>query len=405
MFQAIVVLLSPFIQLGSSYYSSIATLAAAIGLLAWWRPLSAGLARSGFPVLIVGFMTLSYFSSLLIAGKGDFLRVGREGIIFLVLIAALIGFQRKTAVISRPPYYLFFIFAVFYFLLTVVQAYNLQRGIYVGLPQQWFATDAQTLASDLDLTYNAFLRPTGTFSEPSYLGFMMVSIALMMVPIIGHDRIAVATLALVILTGILSRSLAFYLSMIVVLLLPFALEKGANRVMILSFLLIFTVPVIALSGESVLSRVASAGSASTADMSTSDRVFGPLAALPGYLRAYPLGNPFSVVPQSLLPFLSRRTADPIDILNNAFFNLLFSYGIVGLVMIAIIVGYARDIRIKLYLITAAMFNGAFLAIDKIVVICLTLAIYDYGVNWSRSLVSAPPIPADEQMPSESMPKG
>ena len=380
MFQTIVVLLSPFMQLGASYYLSIATLAGLIGLVAWWRPLFAGLTRSGFAIIIALFMPLSYWSGISLTPGTDLLRVAREGVMFIVLIAALVGFRKRGWTLPVPPYQLLMVMAAAYLLLTLAQTYYLAQGIYVGLPQQWYATDAQTLASDLDLLYNPNLRPHATFSEPSYFGFVMISIAMMASPLIYREKKALPIIILAVLAGLLSRSLAFFMSLFVVLLLPIALERGRNRVMLIGSALIVLTPVILFSGDGVLSRLSSATSADSADVSTSARLFGPLAALPGYLSAFPLGNPYSTIPQSLLPFLSRQTLDPVEILNNALFNLLFTYGVIGLGIIGAIIFYAKDLQIRLYLLTGAMFSGAFLAIDKVTIICLTLAIYEYGTS-------------------------
>ena len=398
---ALIALLTPFVQLGTSYYASIATAMLVLGLVVWAIPLARGAGRIA-PLLIVAlFMPLSMIDAPSDDRTADFLRIGREATMFVILLSAMAGLPgielKKRFV---PPYRVLAGLAVFFLILALAQTYFLNLGVYFGLPQTWYAQESNTLASDLSLIYTAdSLRPHATFAEPSYFGFILLSMALMVIPRLGRDRLTLWTLAIIVVAGLLSRSLAFFLALILVIVIPMVLERGRNAFAIIGGMVVLAIPLILFSGSSMLSRLGSATTASTADASTSDRVFGPLEALPGYLAQYPVGNPIAIADRALIPFLSNRTLDAADILNNALFNFFFAYGFVGFLLVGTILFGSRDLRVRLYMLTCTMFNGAFLAIDKVAIICLTLAIYEFGKRAVAQLSLPAPDPVAAEAPS------
>jgi hypothetical protein len=378
MIVALITLLSPFIQLGPSYYASVATLILLLAIVQWWRPLGIGVARAGLLLLVVLFMPLALTAGPSIDPLNDRLRIAREGVMLVLLLAGMMGFGGSERRLAHAPLWLIVGLAGIYLVVAWMQTNAYNEGRYLGLPAEWFAQESGTIATDLALIYGPdSLRPAASFSEPSYFGFVLLSIALMLVPLAGKSRLATTGLVLAIAAGLLSRSLSFFLAVIVVIVLPFALERQRHRGALILALIAVTVPLVAFSGSALLSRLGSATSAETADASTADRIFGPLLAMPGYLAEYPAGSPFSSLEQTLVPHLADRTNSAGEILNNALFNLIFAYGVVGFAIIAAILVAARDLRMRLYMVVCAMFNGAFLAIDKVAMITLTLATYEY----------------------------
>lgn len=378
MIATLITLLSPFIQLGPSYYASVATVILLLGILTWRRPLATGFGRAGLLLVVILFMPLALTAGPSVDPLNDKLRIAREGVMLALLLAAMMGFGNSDRRLSTPPLWLLVALAASYCLVAWMQTRAYNEGRYLGLPFEWFAVDGGTFASDLALIYGPdSLRPAASFSEPSYFGFVLLSFALMLSPLAGKSRLATAGLVLAVAAGLLSRSLSFFLSVILVIVLPFALERQKHRGALLLGLIAVVVPLIALSGSALLSRVGSATSIDTADASTADRIFGPLLAMPSYLLDYPAGTPFSSLEQTLAPHLTNRTAAAGDILNNALFNLIFAYGVVGFAIVATILAAARNLRTRLYMVTCAMFNGAFLAIDKVAMIMLTLAVYEH----------------------------
>lgn len=393
MIAALITLLSPFIQLGPSYYASVASVMIVLGMLTWWRPLAFGVGRAGLLLVVVLFMPLALVAGPSVDPLNDRLRVAREAIMLVLLLGAMMGFSADERRIAHPPVWMLLALSVGYAVLAWMQASAFNEGRFVGLPTEWFAVESGTFVTDLALIYGPdSLRPAGTFSEPSYFGFALLSIALMLVPLAGKTRVATAGLVLAIAAGLLSRSLSFFLAVILVIVVPFALERQRHRGALLLGLIAVTVPLVAFSGGALLSRVSSATSVETADASTADRIFGPLLAMPGYLVQYPGGGPFSSLDQTLAPHLANRTAAAGDILNNALFNLIFAYGVVGFAIVAAILVAARDLRTRFYMMTCAMFNGAFLAIDKVAMICLTLAMYEHCRRLAAETATPPQEP-------------
>lgn len=392
MIAALITLLSPFIQLGPSYYASVASVILVLGVLVWWRPLATGFGHAGLLLVVVLFMPLALTGGPSIDPLNDKLRIGRESVMLVLLLAAMMGFGNTDRRIATPPVWLLVALAGGYFLVAWLQTRAYNEGRYLGLPFEWFAIDGGTFASELALIYGPeSLRPAATFSEPSYFGFVLLSFALMLSPLAGKSRLATTGLALAVAAGLLSRSLSFFLSVLLVIVLPFALARQKHRGALLLGMIAVVVPLIAFSGSALLSRLGNATSIETADASTADRIFGPLLAMPSYLADYPAGSPFSSLTQTLAPHIANRTASVDDILNNALFNLIFAYGVVGFAIVAAILVAARDLRTRLYMVTCAMFNGAFLAIDKVAMITLTLAVYEH----CRRLAAATEIPDAE----------
>jgi hypothetical protein len=264
-----------------------------------------------------------------------------------------------------------------------VQKIYLIKGQYFGIPITWFAMDGGTLPDDLSLYYSA-VRPSGPYAEPSYLGFVLVSLALNFLPKDQISRTDFLGIFALFVAGVATSSLSFLLALATVSLPRFIRMTTRAKIKVGFCILIVLGAVSFWTGAvDVVSRLERT-SGSEEDSSIIARIVLPALTLPNFLFSYPLGVTFSNLPNAIAPFVTDSLYSSEDILNNALFNLMFEFGITGLIMIFFLWQAAAEATVRCYLFVALMFNGSFLAIDKFTVIILTVAMY-----YSSTTIYAP----------------
>jgi hypothetical protein len=67
---------------------------------------------------------------------------------------------------------------IFITLLVIVQTFALQRNIYIGLSADFYIEGKDMIPTDLDMRFS-HIRPNGIWTEPSYLGYAMLSFMMM----------------------------------------------------------------------------------------------------------------------------------------------------------------------------------------------------------------------------------
>ena len=376
MFVIAFLLLLPALQLGTSYYVSVATLLLLIAMARGAGQLMFGLSRVWLLLLITAFMPLQFLTYPSLDTAGDFLRIVREAVMFAILLAATIGFRARP-IEDKGHNKLILFLLVICFLMTLTQTFYYARGIYFGIPEAYFALESKTIADELTLRYIAEnIRPHATFSEPSYLGFVLLSLSLMIVPRMGNSRLTIINLGLILVIGLLSRSLAFFLSFGVVIALPLIMERRGSRTSLALALAVVSLPAVALLAPQLIERLYDVGSSRTVDYSTTVRIIGPLSVLIPFLIYYPVGVPWSVVDRAIIPFAIESFVSGKELLDNGLFNVFFSYGIIGLALITSLLAFTKEWRVRAYLVACMLFSGSFFSIDKVAVICMTLALYE-----------------------------
>ncbi len=392
MLTSILILLMLAIQLGPSYYASVASVALILVIINWFSPIAAGAIRSARFSWIVVLMPLQLLDLPSYDPSADLLRVAREAVLFVLLCGAVLGARYAATEKLRPTPVAAIVGIIgFLFLLAVVQSIMLPRGVYIGVPEAYYTLETGTIATEAALRWTAdALRPTGTFSEPSYLGFVLISLSLMLAPRLDTFRSTLPLLIVIILTGLLARSLAFVFALGLVILLPIAFQRGRNRgLIVVGALLGVAAALVFTPAVSIIGRLFLAASSTTADYSTNVRIVAPFQTLPGYLLAHPFGAPFSVVDRVLMGFIPDTSIDVQEFRSNAFTYLFFIYGIVAAPLIGLTVRCARDLRSGLYLLICFFFNGTYFAIDKVAIIAMTIFIYEYGMRARALALPAP----------------
>jgi hypothetical protein len=374
MYIALIILLLPFLQLGLSYWASVALIMALIMTVLNWPTLVKGFTARWYVLLVVPLMFLS-----VVFNPGDFsqdfLRVAREAL-FLVLIVCIVQGAGLRQVYIDPKLalrgYLFLTASIA--LLTLFQARQLARGVYFGFPAELYAQGVGTIPTELDLMYSN-LRPAATFSEPSYLAFILLSLLFSITYLIGKRKVAWFVILLILFSGLMSRAASFFL-----LVSLFGAVACGERLSWRGRALLIPAALLALAGiilfgseSSVLARLMDASSP-TGDYSIFVRIFGPLQALPYFPFEFPFGVPLSQVPQALLPYALPYGLDPEEYITTGLFNFIFEFGIVA-IPIAAILFWVRDRVVAVYLVCATLFNGSFLAVDKYAVISFAVVLY------------------------------
>ncbi|TDX62142.1 hypothetical protein EDE12_11148 [Methylosinus sp. sav-2] len=372
------ILLIPLIQIGVSFWASFASI---ITIATIWK-FRAAFANNvpKYLHLYIAFMLM--FLSILSFHPKDFmqevLRISREGMFFVLIVIAIYTFEHRN-VIRRIDGAVVAVLciSIAMFMISFIQMNSYKNGVYFGFPQDWFVTNQNTIANENDLIFTREnLRPSGTFGEPSYLAFIMLSFIFMLAPIARMSKIASIAILMCILTGAVSRSLAFFLSLPVVYFVPSFIEARISvkiRLIVVSVLLIS----VSFIFEPVMITVSrlSEVSAATGDVSTFSRIVAPVLILPEFIFTYPLGVAAENLADAVSPISRGLIPDVGEFFNNGFANLFFEYGIVGFLLASIILRSTSDIRVRCYILYSSIFNGAFLHIDKVGIFILTLAMY------------------------------
>lgn len=396
MLVVLMLLIVPFMQLGLSYYASLSMVMLILVMTKWGSTLIRGATQANLLLAVVLLMGLPLMMVPSLDFRGDVLRTVREGVMFMILVSALIAF-RTTPMLDRsePPLIVFAGLMLFLLVICMIQTVLLPRGVYFGFPESAFAQENGTIANEAALLADPeSLRPQGTFSEPSYLAFVLLSFSMMLIPRTAASRGATMLMGAIVLVGLMSRSLSFLLTMAAVILFPLMLDRRAKRGMIITGSVIIGTLMLSLTSASILiTRLTQARSIETTDYSTLARIGRPLQVIPLFLENYPLGVPLSVLLRAMVPFMPDALMEPAEILQNAIFNLIFLYGISGFLLFGLVIFLAKDLRTRLYIASCAMFNGAFLAIDKIAMIVMTLALYEQAKRLANERYDTAHLPA------------
>lgn len=367
--------LLPFVQLGFSYWVSVAVALAVLLLARAQRAAYLGLGSAPLWLLIIPLM----FIPLLVEGGEDFtqdlLRIAREAIFFALLLAVVRGsFLRPIPVDGPLIMRAVTLLAALLLGYTALQFIALGGGRYVGIPASFFAQDVKTIPSLLSLRYS-HIRPAATFSEPSYLGFIMLSLLLLALPTSRRKFGYPTLIAMVVVCGLLSQAASFVLFAGIIGALAVAQQSSRRGWGLMLPLVVLAIAGLAAYGSDVgvLSRVF-AGASAQGDYSIFVRIFGPLQALPTFIADHPLGLPFSKLEVAMAPYTLPMGISPHEFLMNGFYNLFFEFGVFGVLIFAALMSI-RDNIVRAYIVACMFFDGGFLAIDKLAVIGFTMMVY------------------------------
>jgi hypothetical protein len=362
----------PFMQLGLTYYASFATLIIVLMLFRLKGCIFTG-ARAAFWALFLPFVIFIPLVLTPLATSQDWLRTGRELLIAVLFVFVYAGVERSPIVV-RPRFLItaLTILVLGLLALTIVQYIALAGRVYIGFPKEAYIQGEGTIAGSLSLYYSK-LRPAATFSEPSYLAFILLSAMMVALTSMETRRSGFMLLVLAIIAGALcqSASFALFASIIVTMFLLRTASILGRLWLILGAVMGMTFLLVAGAELQIFTRLAE-GATLEGDRSVFIRFFGPLQIVLAFLFKYPMGLPISILTDRLVEFSAPMGVDPASLLTSAAFNFLFQYGVFGILLLVALVT-VRGVQMKLYIIACMSFNGSYLAIDKFAVIGMTLA--------------------------------
>lgn len=362
------VLLTPFIQLGVTYYVSISTLSF-IGLFLnshiYKNILNKNIYQFVIVISLISFLML--INGIILSDFDDYyiLKSLRQALFFFLICFIL--YSNISFNLKKFKYLInsLLIISISLLFLVLIQYFFVSKGIYLGFSEDLYVMNTGTIPSELDLLYSK-IRPAGTFGEPSYLAAYLVCITFSLFKLYDWDKKAKLILILNSITIFLSMSMLGVVSILMVILYYFF--KTKRNIKYKMMLIMLSVPfifylVLDLLGERINSI--SFGE----DASYNDRILYPLKMLPELLMNHPYGFLFDT--KVLNIYINEGLS---AVLHNSIFNIIFSYGVVGFVCIFILFFSAKNMHMKFLVFILMIQNGGFLSIDKAVIIILTVLI-------------------------------
>jgi hypothetical protein len=275
-----------------------------------------------------------------------------------------------------------------FLVLTIIQTIFLKKGVYLTFPYEYFITNFGTLPNELDLKYSR-IRPAATFGEPSYLGFMLSSLLVIVLRIYEKSWLKLAMIASILLTVYLCMSASGQFAVLVLIFIYFVQWEAKAFVKFSITFLAFIFLIIAWSYTSISSFSTLDRFSNILDKKKESSGYYRLAAPAKVVYEVILNSPIGVTNSELVKFIvsnkDMSKKDLLGSLSNGLYNLLINYGVTGFFILGLLfMPIWKDWLIIAYIFLSTMFNGAFLAFDKASIIVTTLYIIFYFANQTKS---------------------
>jgi hypothetical protein len=306
------------------------------------------------------------------------LRVSRE-ILCVTLLCISMGSATTLKVKYREKvlYLTVQLVSIFLLIFSSIQLAAINRGINLSLPETWYPRKL-IVASHLDFTYS-HIRPSATFTEPSYLGLIGFSLMCICFYFMRSSHSSRFLFYLNFLTICISQSksgIFFGLLLIAyhqiryndVKVFWFNKIEGRKIFIVLIFLLV----------TGIVFNILNFGTSS----SIADRLFKPARLLSRFLYENPFGVPYY---NRLISDISiSQNESWVALSHNGIFNILFDYGIIGSALIyLLILSVRKEIPYILLLLFLGVQNGGFFDFDKVALFMLVNTSIQY-INVQRS---------------------
>jgi len=362
-------LVIPLMQFGLSWWFSMASVGSIIGIVKLRN--SSNIVDNQNPILVLAIVGM--YMAYLAQSFGDFhsfLRVSRE-----VLILILMSFvaNRKVLVVNlsmiRKYSRLLLLISSVQLMLTILQFVLLQNGRWFGPPEIWFAGRGSLIPTNLDLIYS-YIRPSGSFSEPSFLGIVCLTIIVISIPRLGKDRIFRIIFLISSITILISQSKSSILFLFIILIHIYRIFRG-SLVEKIPVLFLGVLVSLALIYTQIFSRIQGS---SSSEISINNRIFIPIKFLLTSISDHPFGTDFYGRVSSVLDLTMGLTWETI--LHNSIYNLIFSYGLFGFVVLVVILQlFRKSFELQVYLFALLLQNGSFLDFDKLFLVLVASVLY------------------------------
>lgn len=354
----------PFIQLGKSYYVSVAVwVFAALLLLCSMRSLTA--VATIVLVGITGFILKGVLNVFVTKSVFEVLLPLREAICFVGIIVIAESIRRETNDGERMLRKAFIVLCGLMVAVSV-QALAIARGSYVGFPVSWFVMNQNTLVGlELALEHGTRARPTAFYGEPSYAAFVAICLfGVMFKASAGYMMRSVGFL-MAFTVAVVSGSMSGVLGTLLFGFVAFCADTMNSR-RIWFLVVVSGVAVLAISVSLVTSsELSSRASAILAgeDASAGTRLSVPMDVLFDSVMDGNLGG------ANRHYIESKMGTTQID---NAAIRLMIYYGVLLIFPATALALYIRDIPTLILLLVCTQFNGEIFSYDKAIVIGFAL---------------------------------
>jgi hypothetical protein len=369
--------LIPAIQLGISWWVTVSLLSSL------WLIIKV-LRKRRYASLSADAILLCTLAGMLISvsinpssGMRDLLRVLREGLILLLLMQLANSFTANLLPFSEGHLKILIYVSLLQLVLCLAQYLFLLRGRYISLPFSFYGDRSSTLPDKADLIYS-YIRPAGTFSEPSYLALVCVGLVICALTLEGKSGSRILVISCNSATILLSQSKLGYFGLISILLIVMSSKGSRKRVRLIHY---FLVTLLTISSFALLQVLGNQAGSSYAN-----RFRIPLQILPDFIQNNPFGLPFYV--RTLENSYTKGNFVWTDVLHNSFYNIIFSYGVVSIfIFFLIYFNFRRRPLMMLFATLALMQNGSFLDFDKLFLVSLVSILSREGIVTVKNVES------------------
>lgn len=388
---ACILLCIPFIQLGFQYYLSVMILAFILILfIPSIREIHAATPTLAFILPLMLLPTLLHIN--LDTGLHSLLRSARE---FICLAVIYIFVSQRTAIAERIKLNFKFVkfatalLALSLLAVVIVQYVFLKRGIGYFIPADYYILNAGTIPTELDLLWSR-IRPSATFGEPSYLGFVTTSLLFVVLHAFHNHKYKFIIVGVLIFTVVLSNTLAGIIACASILFIYLWMHynKSHQRLSIM-MLSLAAVLVITFSGFLNITERLSNLTDAKVESSGYNRVTVPLKVVSTILIQSPVGVPTHALPAVFRSLHYEAKDFAGGPLSNGFFNIIINYGVFGMIIIYFVIRATHGyLPLVAYLFFSSMFNGGIFTFDKATIIGITILIATYSMRSSSDAARA-----------------
>lgn len=354
----------PFVQLGISYYVSVAvSVFAALLVLCSARTLASVVTI--VVIGITGFMLKGVLNVFVAKSVLEVLLPLREALCFVGIVVIAESIRREPDVGERVLRQSFILLSALLVAVSV-QAIAITRGDYVGFPIDWFVMNQNTLVGlGLALEHGSRARPTAFYGEPSYAAFIALCVLGVMLKSPTGYMMRTVGFLMAFGVAVVSGSMSGVLGTLLFGGLAFYTNAMKNR-SVWPFAVVAGVAVSAISVSFVASSELSSRTSAILvgkDVSAGSRLAVPMGVLfDSVLDGNILGADRKYIE-------SKMGTTQVD---NAAIRLMIYYGALLVFPFAALVLYIRDIPTVALLIICTQFNGDIFSYDKAIVIGFAL---------------------------------
>lgn len=361
----------PFLQLGISFYLSFQIFA--IGLILILSG-SQNVSKNSLFFIMVGLSSfiLKILFSITNISASELLLIAREGFCFILLMLGINKIRKFENL--RQIKNLCSLFLLASFIIITLQHLAISNGQFVSFPFAWFIMNESTLSGVGDALYHsARLRPVGFYAEPSYMALILTSVIVILISSKPNEKMrSLFFFTASVFMYLTLSSFAGILAILMILAVSTYTttrndsKKRKSSFIFLSIIFILSLPVVYLNPE--YSQRLTGVFTGQVDPSTYIRYVIPFQMV---ADMFSNGFLFGYSNSEILYLADSKKIGSID---NAFFNLILHYGLLGILPIIALLFYVRSPILITYLLLALNFNGSYFAYDKVVIISLTVGL-------------------------------